>query len=108
VTADEPRPIVDGVPLAEYAGRFETAVGCLTLTALDGARMRLESESFGGFPAKDSPPGPQLPPADVFFYTPERWCIGEGPLKGTRGHFIRGDDGEVRWLRVSGRLYRRG
>ena len=24
-----------------------------------------------------------------------------------RGHFIRGDDGAVRWLRLGGRLYRR-
>ena len=103
---DEPQPIED-VPLAEYAGVFETAHDRVTLTPLDGARIRIESESFGGFPKKDSPPGPQLPPMEAFFYTPERWCIDDGPLKGTRGHFIRGDDGAVRWLRVGGRLYPR-
>ena len=102
----EPEP-VDGVDMAEYAGVFETAVGRVTLTPLDGARMRVEDESLGGFPKKDSPPGPQLEPAEAFFYTPERWYIEEGPLKGTRGHFIRGDDGAVRWLRFGGRLYLR-
>jgi hypothetical protein len=69
--------------------------------------MRVEDESLGGFPKKDSPPGPQLEPAEAFFYTPERWYIEAGPLKGTRGHFIRGDDGAVRWLRFGGRLYLR-
>jgi CubicO group peptidase (beta-lactamase class C family) len=103
---DEPRPVED-VPLGEYAGVYETAQDRVTLTPLDGARLRIETESFGGFPTKDSPPGPQLPPTEAFFYTPERWCIDEGPLQGTRGHFIRGDDGAVRWLRVGGRLYPR-
>jgi CubicO group peptidase (beta-lactamase class C family) len=106
LATDDPKPI-DGVADAEYAGVFETAVGRVTLTPLDGSRLRVETESFGGFPKKDSPPGPQLPPAEAFFYTQERWCIDDGPLKGTRGHFIRGDNGSVRWLRVGGRLYRR-
>jgi CubicO group peptidase (beta-lactamase class C family) len=106
LAADDPQPI-DAVVDAQYAGVFETAVDRLTLTPLDGGRMRVESESLGGFPNKDSPPGPQLPPADAFFYTPERWYIDEGPLKGTRGHFIHGDDGTVRWLCAGGRLFQR-
>jgi CubicO group peptidase (beta-lactamase class C family) len=106
LAADEPQPIAK-VPLSEYSGVFETALERLTLTPLGGARMRLESESFGGFPTKDSPPGPQPPPAEVFFYTPDRWIVEAGPWKGTRGHFIVGDDGAIRWLRVGGRLYRR-
>jgi CubicO group peptidase (beta-lactamase class C family) len=106
LAADEPQH-VDDVEIGEYAGVFETAVSRVTLTPLDGARMRVQSESLGGFPTKDSPPGPQPPPAEAFFYTPERWYVEAGPLKGTRGHFIHGDDGAVRWLRVGGRLYRR-
>ena len=104
----DPQPIDEiAVVDAEYAGVFQTAVDRVTLTPLDGGRLRVESESLGGFPKKDSPPGPQLPPADAFFYTPDRWYIGEGPLKGTRGHYIRGDDGAVSWLRVGGRLFQR-
>ena len=106
LAADEPEPI-DDVPLDEYAGVFETAVDRITLTPLENARMRVESESLGGFPAKDSPPGPQLPAAEAFFYTPERWYVGAGPLKGMRGHFILADDGSLRWLRAGGRLFRR-
>jgi CubicO group peptidase (beta-lactamase class C family) len=106
LAAEEPQPI-DEVMDPEYEGVFETAVGRVTLTLLGGGRMRVENESFGGFPTKDSPPGPQHPPAEAFFYTPERWYIGEGPMKGARGHFIRGEDGAVRWLRVGGRLFQR-
>jgi CubicO group peptidase (beta-lactamase class C family) len=106
LAAGEPQP-VDEVEIGEYAGVYETAVSRVTLVPLDGGRIRVESESLGGFPTKDSPPGPQPPPADAFFYSPERWYVEGGPLKGTRGHFIHGDDGAVRWLRVGGRLYRR-
>jgi CubicO group peptidase (beta-lactamase class C family) len=106
LAADDPQP-GDTMVDSQYGGVFETAVDRVTLTPLDGGRMRVESKSLGGFPKKDSPPGPQLPPADAFFYTPERWYIDKGPLKGTRGHFIHGDDGTVRWLRVGGRLFQR-
>lgn len=106
LAADEPQPIED-VPIEGYAGVFETTVDRITLSPLDNARMRVESESLGGFPTKDSPPGPQLPPAEAFFYTPERWYVEVGPLKGMRGHFIHDDDGALRWLRAGGRLFRR-
>jgi len=106
VAADDPEPL-DAVEMDGFAGVYETTLGRVTMTPLDGGRIRIETESFGGFPAKDSPPGPQLPPAEAFFYTPDRWNVGEGPLAGTRGHFIRGEDGSVSWLRVGGRLYGR-
>jgi hypothetical protein len=104
--AEDPEPAAD-VPLADYAGVFETAVDRITLTPLDDGRLRVENESLGGFPTKDSPPGPQLPPAEAFFYTSDRWYIDAGPLKGARGHFIHADDGTLQWLRLGGRLFRR-
>src|SRR4029077_19173694 len=106
LAAGAPQP-TDDVETGEYAGVFETSVSRVTLEPLDGGRIRVQSESLGASPTKDSPPGPQPPPAEAFFYSPERWYVEAGPLKGTRGHFIRGDDGAVRWLRVGGRLYRR-
>jgi CubicO group peptidase (beta-lactamase class C family) len=106
LAADDPQPLTD-VDQAEFAGVFRTANEIATLTPLDGGRIRLDVEDLGGFPTKDSPPGPQLPPAEAYFYTPERWFIADGPLKGSRGHFIRAEDGSVAWLRVGGRLYGR-
>jgi hypothetical protein len=106
VAPDDPQPLAE-VEMDDFAGVYETTLGRVTTTPLEGGRIRIETESFGGFPKKDSPPGPQLPPAEAFFYTPDRWNIGEGPLAGSRGHFIRGEDGSVRWLRSGGRLYGR-
>ena len=102
---ENPQPL-EAVAMDEYAGTYGTTIDRMTLTPLEGARIRVDTESLGGFPKKDSPPGPQLPPAEAFFYTPDRWYVDDGPLKGARGHFIRGDDGSVRWLRVGGRLYK--
>ena len=102
---EDPQPLAD-VDQTDFAGVFRTTNEIVTLTPLDGGRIRLDLEDLGGFPKKDSPPGPQLPPAEAFFYTPDRWYVDDGPLKGARGHFIRGDDGSVRWLRVGGRLYK--
>jgi len=97
---------VSGASVAEYAGVYETAMGRLTITP-SGDRIRIESEPFGGFPTPETPPPPAPPPVDAFFYTPERWIISGGPYDGMRGHFIRTDTGDISWLRLGGRLYRR-
>ena len=105
--APEERQPLEGVDTADFAGVYETTIGRVTITTPEPDRIRIESESFGGFPTKDSPPGPQDPPEDAFFYTPDRWYVAEGQSAGSRGHFIRGEDGAVRWLRIGGRLYPR-
>ena len=101
----EPEPVHDA-PVDEYAGVYETKMGRVTITA-DGDGIRIESEPFGGFPTPDTPPPPASPPADASFYSRERWIITGGPWDGVRGHFIRSDRGELAWLRLGGRLYRR-
>lgn len=93
-------------PVDDYAGVYETAMGRLTITP-KGERIRIEDEPFGGFPTPDTPPPPAPPPVDAFFYTRDRWIIDGGPWSGVRGHFIRSDTGELAWLRLGGRLYRR-
>lgn len=97
---------VDDAPVGEYAGAYETELGRVTITP-DGDDIRIEVEPFGGFPTRDTPAPPAPPPAKAFFYTPERWIITGGPQDGTRGHFIRTETGDIAWLRVGGRLYRR-
>jgi CubicO group peptidase (beta-lactamase class C family) len=101
----EPTEVHDA-PVAEYAGVFETAMGRMTITP-NGDRIRIDDEPLGGFPTPDTPPPPALPPMDAFFYTRDRWIISDGPLRGERGHFIRADSGELTWLRLGGRLWRR-
>jgi CubicO group peptidase (beta-lactamase class C family) len=93
-------------PVQEYAGIYETALGRVTIIPA-GERIRVEIEPFGGFPTKDTPAPPAPPPQDAFFYSPERWIVEGGAFDGTRGHFLRTDTGDIAWLRIGGRLYKR-
>jgi CubicO group peptidase (beta-lactamase class C family) len=100
-----PEPVTDA-PVAEYAGVYETPLGRVTISP-KGERIRIEVEPFGGFPTRDTPAPPAPPPMEAFFYTPDRWMITGGAQHGVRGHFIRRENGEIAWLRLGGRLYRR-
>src|SRR5439155_357536 len=53
------------------------------------------------------PKPPDPPPSRVAFTSDARFTLLDGPLKDTRGEFLRGPDGLVRYLRVGGRVYRR-
>ena len=93
-------------PVGEYAGAYETQLGRVTVTP-DGGRIRIELEPAGGFPNADTPPMPAPPPMTAFFYTRDRWIVDGGPFDSVRGHFMRTDTGDISWLRLGGRLYRR-
>jgi CubicO group peptidase (beta-lactamase class C family) len=58
----------------------------------------------GGFPAEDSPPMPDPPPAPVAFYERDKLFVPDGPAKGTEAEFLRGHDGRIAWLRFGGRV----
>jgi hypothetical protein len=95
-----------GAPVEEYAGVYETRLGRVTI-APAGERIRIELELFGGFPTKDTPAPPAPPPMEAFFYSPERWIVDGGPYDAMRGHFLRTETGDIAWLRIGGRLYKR-
>jgi CubicO group peptidase (beta-lactamase class C family) len=97
---------VDDAPIEEYAGAYETAMGRVTISP-KGDGIGIEVEPFGGFPTRDTPAPPAPPPMEAFFYTPDRWMVSGGAQNGVRGHFIRRENGEIEWLRLGGRLYRR-
>ncbi|HEV2591104.1 MAG TPA: serine hydrolase domain-containing protein [Gaiellaceae bacterium] len=101
----EPEPIT-GAPIDRYTGVYEAPGSRLKLSSA-GERMKIEIEPLGGFPTPDSPPGPAPAPTEAFFFTDDRWLVDDGAFKGTVGHFIRDDGGDVVWLRVSGRLYQK-
>ncbi len=101
-----PPEAVQDAPVDEYAGVYATPMGRVTITP-NGDRVRVDFEPLGGFPTADTPPPPAPPPMDAWFYTRERWIVDGGPHDGTRGHFLRTDAGDLAWLRLGGRLYRR-
>lgn len=84
--------------LTEYAGDYETVAVTVTLTAESGRlMMKIEAkseeiESYPPFPLEG-----QTGKVD-------RVIVTEGPAKGLKGVFMRGDSGEIEGLHIGGRL----
>lgn len=97
LTADE---------LAEYAGRFSSAMVDIDIRVEEGELVEHETPR-GGFPRKDSPPRPGPPPSLLVFYDRDRAVVAEGMFKGTRSEFLRDGDGRVAWYRAGGRVLKR-
>ena len=55
---------------------------------------------------KNDPPPQDPPPSRVAFTSPDQFTLLDGPLKDMRGEFLH-DNGDVRYMRVGGRVYRR-
>jgi hypothetical protein len=72
----------------------------------DGALI-LQLTPQGGFPKKDSPPGPTPPPTRLALCGEDTIVALDPPFKGTRGEFLRDANGEIAWLRMGGRIARR-
>ena len=102
---DRPPETVSVSPdrLAEYAGHYEQALSSIDVAARGGGLV-LQVNPRGGFPLKDSPPGPTPPPVPFGFWSEDRIVGLEPPLKGARAEFIRGPGGRIRFLRSGGRL----
>jgi hypothetical protein len=37
-------------------------------------------------------------------YAPDQFFVIDGPMKGSRGEYLRDDQGRVAWLRIDGRI----
>jgi CubicO group peptidase (beta-lactamase class C family) len=102
-----PEPVyieLDSASYAEYADRY--------LAELSDAELELSDtglvyRSFSHNKLNVQPKPPDPPPSRVAFTSDARFTLLDGPLKDTRGEFLRGPDGRVRYLRVGGRVYRR-
>lgn len=106
---DNPKATPVDVPqdrLQAFAGRYDSALTGAEITPGEGLLV-LQAFDKGGFPTPDMPPGPPLPPVRLAFYAEDRVVGLDEPYKDARGEFLRGPDGRIAWLRVSGRLHRR-
>ena len=106
VAPDPTRLTLSAKELAAYAGHHSAALSDLNVTATESGLV-LQVIPKGGFPKKDTPPGPTPPPAPAAFTAPDRLIITDGPSAGNRGEVLRDAEGEIAWLRIGGRIHRR-
>ena len=88
----------------EYADRYRAELSDAELELSDTG---LVYRTFSHNKLNVQPKPPDPPPSRVAFTSDARFTLLDGPLKDTRGEFLRGPDGLVRYLRVGGRVYRR-
>ncbi|MGH7779369.1 MAG: serine hydrolase domain-containing protein [Candidatus Binataceae bacterium] len=90
--------------LAEYAGRYDSALDAIELKTAE-EHLLMQVIPHGGFPTRDSPAGPPLPPTRIKFTAPERVIAIDPPFTGAQGEFLRGADGAISWFRYGGRVH---
>ncbi len=107
VTVPDPKPIPAArEALAEYVGRYTTTLSDVDLKIEQGNLM-MQVTSKGGFPKKDSPPGPAQPPTQLALIARDRVLALDPPYDGAQAEFLRGAEGRIEWFRTGGRINRR-
>jgi CubicO group peptidase (beta-lactamase class C family) len=103
-----PEPLtVTAADLAPYIGRYNAALSDDLEISVRDEGLWLQSHPHGGFPYKDSPPGPLPPPVRLALFEDDRVIALDEPLKDSKGEFLRGAAGAIAWLRFGGRIARR-
>jgi CubicO group peptidase (beta-lactamase class C family) len=109
VEVNDPEPLrLDDEALAEFTGRYETIAAIADLTADGGlliidVTIRPEVLEQLGEEADDEPPIPiGILPGDG-----DRYIVPDGPAKGMKGYFTRGDDGRINGIHLGGRYAER-
>lgn len=90
--------------LAEYAGHYELPLSAFDLRIGDGVLIKKDIPR-GGFPTPNSPPGPPEPDVRLAFYDTDRLVGLDEPRKGALCEFLRDETGQIRFLRIGGRLH---
>jgi CubicO group peptidase (beta-lactamase class C family) len=102
-----PQPIESAEPeLRQYTGVYTSAAQDLHLDWNED-KLILQVIPRGGFPTPESPPPPAPPPSRLALCAVDTVLALDEPLADTQGEFLRGRDGEIAWLRFSGRVHRR-
>lgn len=90
--------------LASYAGLYTGPMTDLDLQLREGGLVLQDVPKVGLPGAELQPPGP---PMRVAFCGEDLVTVLDEPMKGAHGEFLRGPEGEIRWLRISGRVFGR-
>ncbi len=99
-------PELEAVELdpAPYLGRYEARMADIELAETE-AGLELRFIPRGGFPTPETPAGPAPPPAVVRFASEDELFAVDDLWKGERVRFLRDEHGEIKWLRVGGRVF---
>jgi CubicO group peptidase (beta-lactamase class C family) len=89
--------------LAQYVGNYRAAIYAIEI-GFDGDGIWLDAERVGGMDAHQTPRPAPLPRMRLDFVGDDRAIIHGGPFAGLPVHFVRHDDGTVKWVRFYGRL----
>lgn len=89
---------------AAYVGHYTAELSDAHVELVYG-RLRYRSVSHNKLGVRPKPDDP--PPAPMEFRGVDTFVCTEGPLTDLRGEFLRGPGGEIRFMRVGGRVYRR-
>jgi CubicO group peptidase (beta-lactamase class C family) len=92
--------------LAEYVGDYEAALTKYEIRLEDG-ELILQARPKGGFPNKDSKPGPTPPSARIGFVAEDRIVGLDWHIKGLPGEFLRDGEGKIVWFRFGSRIHAR-
>ncbi|MBN1658466.1 MAG: beta-lactamase family protein [Anaerolineae bacterium] len=103
----EPKPIESSpADLSPYAGHYTGYYTDVDL-GMVGEKLVGQITYKRGFPNEETPPAPAPPPMSVGRCAEDRLLVLDGPFKDVTGDVVRLPDGEIGWLRISGRLHRR-
>jgi hypothetical protein len=90
-------PLTTQPDVTPYAGRYVRPMNAV-VARVEGGRLVVQVHPNTGTPDADMP---------VAFYGPDRAVVTAGPEQGASIEFVRGADGGVQWIRVTGRIARR-
>jgi CubicO group peptidase (beta-lactamase class C family) len=90
--------------LKEYAGRYRIGTECFDLK-VKGAHLMYHHIPLGGFPRRDSPPGPAMPRMRFSFYEKDKVIGLDEPYKDALGDFIRDEKRRLKYFRIGGRAH---
>jgi CubicO group peptidase (beta-lactamase class C family) len=92
--------------LEEYVGFYELPLTAFSIERKNGALIVNEIPR-GGFPTPDVPPGPASPPMRAALYEKDKLIVLDEPMKNNPGEFLRGEDGKLAYMRLSGRVHKK-
>jgi CubicO group peptidase (beta-lactamase class C family) len=105
ITITDPEPVrLEAGALAEYAGHYETIAAELELVPEDGLLMATPTIKPEVLAELNEEPSDEPPiPLGLLPGEGDRYIVPDGPAKGMKGYFTRGEDGRINGVHVGGR-----